>query len=150
MAGFGISTIGANVLIGFLRQKSPFGAQIASGITNMALRAEALIKKSTPVDTGRLRSSITTQSDGMMSRIGTNVEYASFVEYGTHVMEPRHVEGTQARVLGKGPFAYAMEQLGEGAANTAKDVAADIENAFKALGSRGFIPKLPGLGGFKL
>jgi phage gpG-like protein len=45
------------------------------------------------VDTGRLRSSIThelvTRSDGtLVARIGTNVEYAAFVEQGTDRSKP--------------------------------------------------------------
>lgn len=43
-----------------------------------------------PVDTGRLRSSITFQMSTLDSRpaveVGTNVEYAPFVEFGTRYM----------------------------------------------------------------
>lgn len=41
-------------------------------------------KKSCPVDTGRLKGSITTNIISTYSgEVGTNVEYAEYVEYGT-------------------------------------------------------------------
>lgn len=42
-----------------------------------------------PVDTGELRGSITYEVDGEDCYIGTNVEYAPYVEFGTGV----HAEG---------------------------------------------------------
>lgn len=39
-----------------------------------------------PVDTGRLRSSITATKGDRVVTIGTNVEYAAFVEFGTRYM----------------------------------------------------------------
>lgn len=58
------------------------------------LKAEYFAKKNTPVDTGNLRSSINTQlyakkSDRVEAVVGTNVEYAPFVEFGTRRMKPR-------------------------------------------------------------
>lgn len=48
-------------------------------------KAESYAKKLCPVDTGRLRNSITHQQyDDNTEVIGTNVEYAPFVELGTH------------------------------------------------------------------
>lgn len=38
-----------------------------------------------PVDTGRLRGSITYEVDGDDCYIGTNVEYAQYVEFGTGI-----------------------------------------------------------------
>lgn len=43
----------------------------------------------TPVDTGRLRASIHSQVDGDSVRIGTNVNYAVFVELGTRHQSPQ-------------------------------------------------------------
>lgn len=51
--------------------------------------AEGYAKRLCPVDTGRLRNSITHVSDGESAYIGTNVEYASFVELGTSKMHAR-------------------------------------------------------------
>lgn len=44
---------------------------------------EANIKKETPVDTGRLRNSMSHQEDEGATYCGTNVEYAPYQEYGT-------------------------------------------------------------------
>ena len=43
----------------------------------------------TPVDTGNLRGSITAQEDGQSAIVGTNVEYAPYVEYGTFKSSPQ-------------------------------------------------------------
>lgn len=49
----------------------------------MKIQADA--KKNAPVDTGRLKNSITTETynGGFTVEVGTNVEYAIFAEYGT-------------------------------------------------------------------
>ena len=39
--------------------------------------------------TGRLRSSITHEIEGTTGRVGTNVEYARYLELGTEKMSPR-------------------------------------------------------------
>lgn len=57
---------------------------IASALEEMGLAGERFAKKETPVDTGRLRASITHSID-MFDKavyIGTNVEYAPYVEMG--------------------------------------------------------------------
>ena len=51
--------------------------------------AEANAKEICPVDTGRLRNSITHAVDGNDAYIGTNVDYGKFVELGTSKMAPR-------------------------------------------------------------
>lgn len=58
---------------------------------NMALTASALIvegqaKALVPVDTGNLKGSITHEVKEKEARVGTNVEYAPFVELGTSKM----------------------------------------------------------------
>lgn len=59
--------------------------KLASGLAKAVLIVERQAKENaTPfVDTGRLRASITSEVSGMEGRVGTNVEYAGFVEYGT-------------------------------------------------------------------
>lgn len=53
-------------------------------IKNTLHNIERDAKKSCPVDTGRLRGSITTNIISTYSgEVGTNVEYAGWVEYGT-------------------------------------------------------------------
>jgi len=142
MAGFKIDFTGvgplSKILNGF---KSKLAEDVGNGLQQMGLRFQALAMKATPVDTSRLRASITTESQGMQTVVGTNVEYASFVEYGTDKMEARHVEGTQSRILGTGPFTYAMEQFKAGVKNGAKEIAKDVENRFSMQKLRGF--KMP-------
>ena len=53
-------------------------------IKNTLHNIERDAKKQCPVDTGRLRGSITTNIISTYSgEVGTNVEYAEYVEYGT-------------------------------------------------------------------
>ena len=52
-------------------------------LEKIGLVAEGYAKKLCPVDTGRLRNSITHEVDDRDVFIGTNVEYAPPVEYGT-------------------------------------------------------------------
>lgn len=59
-------------------------------LTVYALQIVNAAKRMCPVDTGRLRDSITWELGLMMglptARIGTNVEYAPYVELGTRYM----------------------------------------------------------------
>ena len=52
---------------------------IKNGLEAIGLTAETYAKKATPVDTGRLRNSISHATDKEAVYIGTNVEYAAFV-----------------------------------------------------------------------
>lgn len=53
------------------------------GVIECGLAIEAQAKALAPVDTGRLRDSITTQQFTDYVLVGTNVEYAPYVEYGS-------------------------------------------------------------------
>ena len=52
---------------------------IKNGLEAIGLTAETYAKKETPVSTGRLRNSISHETDKEAVYIGTNVEYAAFV-----------------------------------------------------------------------
>ena len=56
-------------------------------ILKTVIRIEGVAKSLCPVDTGRLRSSIQHQialdAGEITGRVGTNVEYAPYVEFGT-------------------------------------------------------------------
>lgn len=57
---------------------------ISEAIKNGCLAIEASAKQKCPVDTGNLRASIATNMvDEKVGEVGTNVEYASYVELGT-------------------------------------------------------------------
>lgn len=55
----------------------------ARALEKIGLVAEGYAKRLCPVDTGRLRNSITHTIDDEAAYIGTNVEYAVYVEMGT-------------------------------------------------------------------
>ena len=58
-------------------------------INKACLMVERDAKKLCPVDTGRLRSSITHEIKGLTGKVGTNVEYARAVELGTEKQSPQ-------------------------------------------------------------
>lgn len=55
--------------------------KIAAALEAIGGQAEMYAKEECPVDTGRLRSSISHATDDNTAYIGTNVEYAPAVEY---------------------------------------------------------------------
>ena len=61
------------------------------GLEAIGLTAEGHAKKETPVDTGRLRNSISHSTDGEAEYIGTNVEYAPYVELGARGRQGVHM-----------------------------------------------------------
>lgn len=67
--------------IGEMREKIPLVLEI------IGMAAEGYAKGYCPVDTGRLRNSITHTVQGDSAYIGTNVEYAPYVEMGTSRMK---------------------------------------------------------------
>jgi len=70
-------------------------------LRSIGFQIEREAKGNAPVDTGRLRASITTkltERNGIpMVKVGTNVEYAPYVEFGTqpHVITPDTKEALQ-------------------------------------------------------
>ena len=64
---------------------------IKNGLESIGLTAETYAKKATPVDTGRLRNSISHAVDGEAAYIGSNVEYAPYVELGTSRAKAHHM-----------------------------------------------------------
>lgn len=68
---------------------------IGKALTEIGMTAEGYAKKGCPVDTGRLRNSITYVTDAAAKEvyIGTNVEYAQYVELGTVNYDVDHVDG---------------------------------------------------------
>ena len=61
--------------------------KIALALNKVGFRAEDHVKALAPVDTGRLRASITHLVDDRSVTIGTNVEYAKYQEIGTSRMK---------------------------------------------------------------
>ena len=64
---------------------------IERGLEAIGLTAEGYAKKETPVDTGRLRNSIGHAVEDKFAYIGTNVEYAPYVELGARGRDGKHM-----------------------------------------------------------
>lgn len=62
---------------------------ITKALEEIGLTAEGYAKKKCPVDTGRLRNSISHAAKEQTVYIGTNVEYAVYVEMGTVNTKPQ-------------------------------------------------------------
>ena len=70
---------------------SALGRAKKRGLEAIGLTAEGHAKKETPVDTGRLRNSISHATDDEAAYIGTNVEYAPYVELGARGRDGKHM-----------------------------------------------------------
>jgi len=121
--------------------------EINKGMNRSVQRVLTDVKKGTPVDTGRLRSSMTGVVEGRGSEIrgivGTNVSYAPYSEYGTRPHWPplaalevwarRH--GTTAFVVARGIARHgtkAYEMFRKGLEENVRW----IENEFNEVGKR--------------
>lgn len=71
--------------------KNATDQQIEAALEAIGLKVEGYAKLICPVDTGRLRNSIThvVKTNGKTVYIGTNVEYAAAVECGTSRQRPQ-------------------------------------------------------------
>lgn len=92
--------------------------QVLMGLETIGQTAEGYAKDETPVDTGRLRNSISHKviADEKAVYIGTNVEYAPYVEFGDN----------KSHLTGKAHF------LRDAAANHGEHYKAIMEAALKA------------------
>lgn len=63
--------------------KAEIRAAFSRALERVGMQAEGYAQDLCPVDTGNLRNSITHTTDGTAAYIGTNVEYAPYVELGT-------------------------------------------------------------------
>ncbi|MAH44709.1 hypothetical protein CMI37_02720 [Candidatus Pacearchaeota archaeon] len=122
--------IGGKKLIKALNSRKTIRKPLGDGVRKITLYYEGLVKKATVVDTGRLRSSIHHEITADRASVGTNVQYAQFVEYGTQKMEARHMEGS-SKVLGEGMFAYAWGQLKGWLSKGKHEIHVEIDKEFK-------------------
>lgn len=81
---------------------SAFDAAMARGLEKCGLVAEGYAKKLCPVDTGNLHNSITHTVDSgeKAAYVGTDSEYAVYVEMGTGVHSPTPTSGYWVYVVG--------------------------------------------------
>ena len=77
-------------LTGVLDAISERARQLAERtIAERAETALAAAKEACPVDTGRLRDSVTVEMSGLTASVGTSCGYAAYVEFGTSRMPAR-------------------------------------------------------------
>lgn len=92
MAAFNIEIQGLTQFLVRLDQLSDGIVEAtAEGVKEAALDVETKAKEACPVRSGELRRSIETvieNGDGITATIGTNKEYAPYVEYGTGLFAP--------------------------------------------------------------
>ena len=98
-----------------------FEKQLLIGAMAIGAKAEGYAKRNCPVDTGRLRNSITNDISDNAIHIGTNVEYAKYVEYMDKY-------GKKPRKTGQPHF------LRDAATNHSKEYEAIMKAALKGLG----------------
>lgn len=69
-----------------------FKQQMRRGLESIGQTAVGYAKEETPVDTGRLRNSedYSVSEEEKAVYIGTNVEYAPYIEFGHHSYAGRH------------------------------------------------------------
>lgn len=70
--------------------KSELESRVMAALEAIGATAETYAKKGAPVDTGRLRNSISHAVDENTAYIGTNVEYAPYQELGTSRIKAKH------------------------------------------------------------
>lgn len=100
------ATISGNTAILKKLQALPKGAEqlvkdeIEATVMDIHREAVSLV----PVDTGRLKGSLTPQVNGLVGEVGTNVKYAPYVEFGTggKVNVPQGLETYASRYKGSG------------------------------------------------
>ena len=81
---------GMNDLQARISALSDCDERIDEALNRGALQIEGDAKRGCPVQTGNLRASITSDlSKPLVKEVGSNVEYAEFVEYGTRYKAAR-------------------------------------------------------------
>jgi hypothetical protein len=89
-----------------------FGRRAALLVGSYVLRIEREAKQATPVKTNFLRSSLHTQveerGNTIIGKVGTNVKYGTYVEYGTGLYGPKHRK-YEIKPKGKKALAFRMQ-----------------------------------------
>lgn len=103
-----------NLMTWMQGSKAVVQAAAERGVYRAGLLVEGDAKRLCPVDTGRLRSSITTEikygRNNPIASVGTNVEYAPYVEFGTGERGDQSVDH-RIDWLGQPPHPYLRPAL---------------------------------------
>ena len=110
--------------------KEALETQIEQALIAIGLTAETYAKDGCPVDTGRLRNSITHENDSRTVVIGTNVEYGKWVELGHHQQVGQYVPKLEKRLVRD--FIPGKPFLGPAASEHSEEYRQIVENALKS------------------
>jgi hypothetical protein len=145
MSDLTVQIIGLPELLKKLDGNVLLAGPVTKAFNQSLMTLESGAKRLTPVDTGRLRASITHRLDGQpiprWGEVGTDVSYAPYVHYGREPgsMPPPSALATWARRHGGGnPFALAMAIMLHGIkpkpflANALKAAEGQIQGYFAA------------------
>ena len=110
--------------------KEALETQIEQALIAIGMTAETYAKDGCPVDTGRLRNSITHENDSRSVVIGTNVEYGKWVELGHHQEVGRYVPKLEKRLVRD--FVPGKPFLGPAAEGHSEEYRQIVEDAMKS------------------
>lgn len=110
--------------------KEALETQIEQALIAIGLTAETYAKDGCPVDTGRLRNSITHENDSRSVVIGTNVEYGKWVELGHHQQPGRYVPKLGKRLVKD--YVPGKPFLGPAADGHSEEYRQIVEDALKS------------------
>ena len=110
--------------------KEALETQIEQALIAIGLTAETYAKEGCPVDTGRLRNSITHENDSRSVVIGTNVEYGKWVELGHHQQPGRYVPKLGKRLVKD--YVPGKPFLGPAADGHSEEYRQIVEDALKS------------------
>lgn len=82
---------GENVIRALERAENRIEKQVINAIAASAFRIQSAARRDSPVDTGRLRSSILVRffDGGLQANVESDVFYAPYQEFGTEFIEAR-------------------------------------------------------------
>ena len=94
MIGISVKVIGAKALINVMKKaEKEVDAQMKKDMLKAVISVEGDAKKIVPIATHNLQTNITHEvkktTGGWGGRVGSNVHYAPFVEFGTSRMRPQ-------------------------------------------------------------
>ena len=89
--------------------------ELDKAIGRAALKVQAEVQKNCPVKTGRLRNSIVTDKVDGVWTVGTNLEYAEYVEAGAepHVIRPKNKQFLRFQIGEKVIFTKQVNHPGQ-------------------------------------
>lgn len=111
---------------------SAVDAAIRRGLEICGGKAETYAKNECPVDTGRLKGSITHRTQETTELVGTNVEYAPYVEYGHHQEPGRYVPAIGKRLVAS--YVAGHQYLTPAMANHAGEYQQILERELSKIG----------------